>query len=78
VTKQVVPSRNAGRDRERNLAFVSYHPIHTPRCCRSIKAIFIDLEPFEARNVGLEWVRDLSADTEFASVKGEQSEGEMT
>ena len=60
VPEQILACGNARRDGEGDFSFVCNHSVHAPRLVGRVQTIFPDLEPFQARHVGLSSIGNLS------------------
>ena len=60
--KQVLAGLDATRKGEGDLALVCNHPVNTPGLVRWRQAVFPDFEPFQAGDVGLSCVGNLSTE----------------
>lgn len=53
-TEEIIARRDAGRDLEIDKALVGDQLIHCPRGLVGFETIFVDLEPFQTRDIGLQ------------------------
>lgn len=59
VAEEVLTRLNARRDREGDLTRVGDQGVDCPCLRRYVKTVFIDLEPFKARDIALSCIWDL-------------------